>query len=308
MIDVSVIVCTRNPAPDRFEATLRGLAAQSFPVDSWELVIVDNGSSPPLRKSQLPIKLPQVEICQEAVPGLTPARVRGITQASGEILVFVDDDNILAPNYLQETTRQFSDNPSWVAAGGKIEPRFEVSPPDWTGEFFGLLAIKDHGDKPLVAPGGEMAPWPDFAPVGAGLCIRKSAARNYVDRIRHDPWRATLDRRAGELTSGGDNDIVFTALRAGGQVAYLPSLVLTHLIPASRLSPAYLGRLNRGIQRSWVKVLALHGACSWSPVPRWSVPLRKLRAWFTYRAWSTPAARIRWAGACGHFEGRADIA
>ena len=32
--------------------------------------------------------------------------------------------------------------------------------------------------------------------------------------------------------------------------------------------------------------------------------LRKTKSWFTYRAWSSPAAYIRWQGACRHFAGR----
>jgi hypothetical protein len=114
-----------------------------------------------------------------------------------------------------------------------------------------------------------------------------------------------IDRRGKELTSSGDNDIVLTVMEHGWEVAYLPQLTLKHLIPASRLEPKYLARLNRGIQKSWTQVLAAHDASPWPPIPRWTVPFRKIKAWFTYRAWTSPAAHIRWQGACGHFEGRA---
>ena len=60
------------------------------------------------------------------------------------------------------------------------------------------------------------------------------------------------DRRGNELTSGGDNDIVFCVMQAGWEVAYVPQLSLTHLIPAGRLEAGYLARLNRGIQKSCV--------------------------------------------------------
>ena len=68
-----------------------------------------------------------------------------------------------------------------------------------------------------------------------------------ADAIATDPRRHTLDRTGTSLASGGDNDLVFTALHAGGEVAYFPELRLTHLIPAGRLAPDYLTRLNRGI-------------------------------------------------------------
>lgn len=120
-----------------------------------------------------------------------------------------------------------------------------------------------------------------------------------------DPRAKDLfDRRGSELTSGGDNDIILTLMRHGWEIAYLPELALTHLIPADRVTASYLGRLNRGIRKSWRQVLARHEANPWAPILRWTVPLRKFQAWFACRAWSSPAARIRWLGAGGHFEGR----
>jgi hypothetical protein len=133
------------------------------------------------------------------------------------------------------------------------------------------------------------------------MAIRRAAARQWLN----DASAASLpDRQGGELTSGGDNDIVFTLLKHGWEVGYFPELSLEHLIPASRLAPDYLARLNRGIQKSWMQVLTRHDANPWPPIAAWTVPLRQAKAWFTHRAWAGPAARIRWCGACGHFEGR----
>ena len=40
------------------------------------------------------------------------------------------------------------------------------------------------------------------------------------------------------------------------------------------------------------------------PLTRSGARLRQFKAWFGHRAWTSPAARIRWQGACGHYEGR----
>jgi hypothetical protein len=133
-------------------------------------------------------------------------------------------------------------------------------------------------------------------------------AQAYAAALAEDPRRAAFDRTGRQLVSGGDNDLVMTALEAGCGVAYFPELVLTHLIPARRLERDYLGALNRAIMRSWVRVLALHGIVLWPPVSRASVPLRQARAWWRTRAWAGPAEWIRWQGRCGQFEGQADIA
>lgn len=310
MIALSVILCTRDPHPGRLARTLAGLAKQTLQHSDWELLLIDNGSCPALWPASLPSpgpQLPNLRILSEPTPGLTPARLRGMAAAEGEVLVFVDDDNVLAPDYLACALAAFRASPRLAAAGGPVRPEFEAPPPTWASEFFGLLALHDHGATPLLATGGPSAAWPAFSPVGAGLCLRNSAGQTYTAAVQSDPHRAALDRRAGALTSGGDNDIVFTALRAGGDVAYLPALTLTHLIPASRLEASYLARLNRGIQRSWVRVLDLHGVRPWRAIPGWTLPLRAARSWLRVHAWRGPAHYVRWAGLLGRFEGQADL-
>ena len=93
-------------------------------------------------------------------------------------------------------------------------------------------------------------------------------------------WASLRDLVGGVRPDHAPVGIVLTALAGGWEAAYFPALVLHHLIPASRLEPGYLGRLNRAIQHSWVCVLARHQACPWSPVARWTVPLRQARAWW----------------------------
>ncbi len=305
---VSVILPTRNPAPGRLAQTFAGLAAQTLPRAQWEIVVVDNASQPPLAiGAEVRAGLPPVRVLVETKLGLTPARLAGIAAARGEVLVFVDDDNVLDPDYLAAVVRRFAELPSLGAGGGPIRPQWETPPPEWTREFHGLLALRERGIAIEVAQGGADARWPEFAPVGAGLAVRRRFALAYAQAVAHDPRRAALDRAGASLASGGDNDLVFTVLHAGGDVGYFPELKLTHLIPAQRLAPEYLARLNRGIMRTWVRVLGLHGQSPWPAIARFTVPLRQLRAWWRFRAWQSAAHRIRWQGACGQLEGQADL-
>ena len=307
-LSISVILCTRDPDQGRLARTARALAAQSLSASDCEYVVVDNGSSRPLSAADLGIPGQSFRVLREERPGLTPARLAGIAAARGDVLVFVDDDNVLDPGYLAAARDAFAVDASLAAAGGPIVPEYETPPPAWMREFEPLLALRDLGSAPRRARGGPRVPWPDFAPVGAGLCIRRSAAEAYAREVASDSARAALDRRGGTLTSGGDNDLVFTALRAGGDVAYLPSLRLTHLIPAKRLEPAYLTRLNRAIQRSWVRVLDIHGERPWPSVPRWTLPLRLTRAWIRSRPWNGPAESVRYHGLAGRLEGQSELA
>jgi glycosyltransferase involved in cell wall biosynthesis len=242
----------------------------------------------------------------EPTPGLSHARRCGFLAGTGEILVLVDDDNELAPDYLAETLRLFAAHPKVGLLGGRSLPEFEQPPAPWVREFDGLIACRDLGDAPFISaglrhPSTGRNDYPVFAPIGAGMALRRPAAQAWLDQ----GGPSTLpDRKGTDLSSSGDNDIVLAAMAAGWEAAYFPSLRLTHLIPAGRTAPDYLARLNRGIQRSWMQVLTKHNANPWPPVAAWTMPLRKLKAWFTFRGWSGDAAHIRWQGACGHFEGR----
>ncbi len=308
-MQVSVVIPAHNPDPGRLRRTLAGLRAQTLPAAAWETILVDNASAPPLAAADFAGGAPaNLRLAAEPRLGLTAARRRGLDESLAPVAVLVDDDNVLAPDYLENVLRRFAENPGLGAIGGKSLPEFERPPAAWEAEFLPLLALRDLGEAPhfsrgLRPEGATQNEYPvDAAPIGAGMALRREAVQSWM-AAREDGRLS--DRRGGELTSAGDNDIVLTLLHHGWEVAYFPELVLTHLIPAGRLEAAYLGRLNRGIQKSWMQVLTKHAANPWPPLGRWSVPLRQLKAWFTYRAWSGPAARIRWQGACGHFAGRA---
>jgi glycosyltransferase involved in cell wall biosynthesis len=306
-VQLSIIIPTHNPHPGRLQRTLRALRAQTLPAGKWETVIVDNASSPALAPADwTPHGPANLRLVVEPETGLSHARRRGFLSCSGDIFVLVDDDNELAPDYLAETLRLFTAHPRVGVLGGRSVPEFEQPPEPWVREFDGLIACRDLGDTPLISaglrhPATGRNDYPMFAPMGAGMALRRAAVQAWLDQGGHT---ALPDRKGTDLSSSGDNDIVLAAMAAGWEAAYFPTLRLTHLIPAFRTTRDYLARLNRGIQRSWMRVLARHDACPWSPLAAWTVPLRCAKAWFTHRAWASPAAYIRWQGACGHFEGR----
>ncbi len=299
---ISVIICTHNPHPGRLDRTLSGLRAQTLPASQWECLIVDNASAPALACN--PQNFQNLRVTREPRPGLTHARRRGLRETSSALCIFADDDNVLAPDYLEQALNLAASHPRVGAFGGRCLPEFETPPAPWAEEFFGLLALRDLGEKAIIAP-AETSPraYPRCAPIGAGMVLRREAAQVWLNSADH----GLTDRRGGELTSGGDNDIVLAVFSVGWDVAYFPKLSLAHLIPSGRLDPSYLARLNGGIQKSWVQVLALHGIRPWPPIPKWSVPLRSARAWLRVGAWRSTIHHIRWRGLHGRFLGQADL-
>lgn len=307
-MQLSVIIPTHNPDLGRLQRVLRGLLSQTLPAAQWETLLVDNASSPAVAARDFVEAPTNLRVVSEPQVGLSAARRRGFSEARGEVAVLVDDDNVLAPDYLERVLALFARLPRVGIAGGKSVPEFEKEPEDWQREFLPLLALRDLGPAELVSaglrhPSSARNVYPDFAPMGAGMALRRAAWTAWLE----EAGAGLSDRRGSELTSSGDNDIVLCAMRANWEVGYCPALSLTHLIPASRLDADYLARLNRGIQQSWMQVLARHDANPWPPLSASGAALRKLKAWFAHRPWSSPAARIRWQGASGHFDGRVTL-
>ncbi|HMG11414.1 MAG TPA: glycosyltransferase [Mucilaginibacter sp.] len=295
---LSVILPTYNPNPLRLSKTISGLQNQTLIFDSWELIVIDNNSVPAIE-----IDLswhPNSRIVTEEKPGLTYARLKGFEQAKGAVIVMVDDDNILDKDYLKNTLAIFTANPKSGAIGGKSTPSFEEAVPIWLTEFYGNLALRDLGENVIIADWKNEYPW--GAPIGAGMGIRKLALQSYLHKIANSNTILS-DRTGASLSSGGDNDIVIEILKSGWQVGYYPQLELQHIIPVRRTQVNYLARLLNNTNKSWVQLLASHDISPWGEIAPWSVPFRKIKSWFTYRAWQNKVNYIKWKGACGLYDG-----
>lgn len=240
---VSVIICTHNPRDDYFSRCLEGMKEQQLPCNQWELLIVDNMSSDPLQ-GRLDLEWHgQARIISEKKLGLTPARLRGIREARGELLVFVDDDNVLFPDFLIEAQRVYREMSHLGSWSGQCHPSFEETPPEWTRRYWGNLAIREFdGDY-----WSNMPRLPDTMPCGAGLCVRREVAQHYVSLHDNGKRGVQFDRCGDSLMSGGDNDLAACSVSLGLGVGIFSKLELLHIISGSRLEGNYLARLTEGI-------------------------------------------------------------
>lgn len=307
MIEISVILPTYKPNSSTFSRTLNALREQTIDPQKWELIIICNGQETEKMVNNFAIDWKnECHVVLEEEIGLTRARITGINKSVGNLLVFVDDDNFLESDYLSNAFDLSRQYPAVHTFGGRSQGEFEVEPPSWVTEFEEMLAIRDFGDQPIVSSlNGRISEYPRHSPVGAGMVLRKSSASHYVDT---DCEGVVIGDRTGEsLSSGGDNDIVCSVLFNGGEVGYFPELLLTHFIPAHRISKSYMCRLHYSISRSWVRVLAKYDICPWSKTDRTLTGIRKVIAYLKRKAWKSTSDYIRWCSSCGHIDGQADL-
>lgn len=275
MPEISVITCTHNPRAKYLEETVGALRRQTHPFSRWEYLLIDNASSLEGAPALDLTWHPEARTIREAKLGLTPARLRGIREARGELLVFVDDDNVLDADFLERAWQIAQEKPFLGSWSGQCRPRFEQPPPEWTRRYWGSLVIREF----KADVWSNLPRSVDTMPCGAGLCVRRSVALHYLGLHEIGRRKFQFDRTGDSLVSGGDNDLAGVACELGLGVGLISSLKLTHLIPPERLTVDYLTRLAEGIQFSaalldveWGLPLSRRGV-----IGRWADKLRLLR-------------------------------
>jgi glycosyltransferase involved in cell wall biosynthesis len=243
MLDASVIICAHNPRSDYFARVLEGLRNQTIPLHKWELLIVDNASRQPLALSWDISWHPSARHILETELGLSYARQRGIKEASADLIIFVDDDNVLDETYLAEAIKIKQERPSLGAWGsGSIRGELEVEMPENLRKHRSWLSLNEVTAHRWSASCEDVI---SLNVIGAGLCVRKVVAMAYCQFYKQSSVQIT-GRRGDSLTGFEDTEILFICCSHGLGIGIFPELKLTHLIPQRRLSEDYFVRLAEG--------------------------------------------------------------
>lgn len=207
---VSVLICTRNRAAS-LESTLARFFAQNFDdTYAYELIVVDNGSTDETAEVIARYRSLHPEIVQPACErrvGLSHARNAALSRARGEILVFTDDDVLVAADWLNEICREFREHPEVGLLGGRVlRAREDLQAVTLqTSETRQVFAYPD---------GGTFV-------IGANMAMR----REVFERVG---W---FDPRlgAGRFFAGAEEaDLLYRALKAGFTVLYAPNVLVYH--------------------------------------------------------------------------------
>ncbi|MDY5674135.1 MAG: glycosyltransferase family 2 protein [Bacteroidaceae bacterium] len=117
---VSVIIPTYKPGA-YLQECIESICQQTIAKEVFELIIVLNGCDEPYRsnintflaKCQGNIN---VRVLQTDQPGVSNARNMGIDEAQGEFICFIDDDDWVSANYLEELINVAQDGADIVAS------------------------------------------------------------------------------------------------------------------------------------------------------------------------------------------------
>ena len=237
---LSVIVCTYN-REKYIGPLLESIAANDLPQSEYEIILVDNNCTDNTHQvcDAFVSAHPDVRFryVKEKEQGLSAARNKGIKDAKGDILVYVDDDALVDSHYLRDYAEWFAAHPQTMACGGPIMPLYETQEPKWMTPYTKALltAWMDYGDKVRTYPKGR---YPGGGPFG---CWRKE----WFDKV--GLFNTNLGRKGGNLMGSEEKDIFDKMRVLGMEILYLPTPVLHHIIPQAKLETDYFNRLTRQI-------------------------------------------------------------
>lgn len=216
-MEITVVI----PTFRRRDGLLRALEAVRAQ-HHGEIVVVDNATPPTVD----PVE--GVEVVHERTPGASAARNRGIADARGDVVVFVDDDVVPQPGFVDALVSPIADGRA-DATGARIVLDPTVPRPRWFDD--GLAPYLTEWD---VGPTRRLGSREFF--VTAGCAVRTRLLREiggFEERLGP----------SGRAHLVNDDVRLCQRLHArGARLWYVAEAVAVHELPPDRLRPGYVLR------------------------------------------------------------------
>ena len=228
-MNISVIFSTYN-RPQTLLRTLSNFCLLNDENLSWEIIAVDNGNDPEIKKiilssaNQLPIKY-----FRESRRGKNFALNTGISIAMGELFIFTDDDVLADCNWLQEMWNGTNRWQDFSVFGGRILPDFpEGRIPLPKNHFFynGSYVIADWDIDEGIYNADLV--W------GPNMAIRSE--------IFKKGWRfnTKIGPSGNNYIMGSETELTLKLNESGFKSIYLPNSLVYHQIRPEQLKPKWL--------------------------------------------------------------------
>lgn len=247
---ISVIIPTRNRCA-LLKKCLESLTNQSYSTDSFEVLVIDNGSTDDTRSvvHEFSLQIQHLRYSHVEKPGLHEGRHAGLKLSEGEILVFADDDIQALPTWLEGIQESFQ-NKEVGLVGGKNIPNYESDPPDWLeslwvttsdGKYITYFSLLDFGDEPKV-----IHPYFVF---GCNFSVRKDLLLQ-IKGFHPDGMPQSMLKYRGD----GESHVAITLHDMGFKTMYNPKASVKHWVPVSRMNTDYINKraFAEGITQSYI--------------------------------------------------------
>ncbi len=237
---ISAIISTYNRAnylPGLFESIL----SQTVNKKEYEIVIVNNNSTDNTEEicKQFMVDHPGISCsyCVEIRQGLSYGRNRGIKESKGEILTFLDDDAVIAPDFFEKTISFFELKPKVNAIGGKILLHYMDEKPAWYNPFIApILGYFNPGNKTEIFKRNFFR--------GSNMSFRKKIFEKLGD------FDVRLGRSGKNLYGSEEKELFYRFKNSGEEMWYVPEAVVYHLVPIERTKDEFVRRQALGIGKS----------------------------------------------------------
>jgi len=244
---ISVIIFSHNPHPERMNRVLEALKNQELSPAHWELIMIDNLSDQAI-ETQFDFSWhPNVKHFIEPNLGISNARSRGIREATGELLVMVDDDAELYPDYIRLAKSIAIEYPYVGCFGGSMLSATSIKPPHKYAQYLEMIGFRTIHRNRI----SNLYLW-ESTPAGPGMVIYAHIAKHYANKVDSEQQHAALGRRGDSLMSSEDIDLAYHAIDRGYYNGLFACLKLHHLTIEEHLNDEYM------IRRRYYNVMSSH--------------------------------------------------
>lgn len=227
---LSFIICTFNRSKilkECIDSILKDI--KQVNKKEFEILIIDNNSSDDTNfvSSELIKKNKNITYYLEERIGLSNARNRGILEAKGDILIFLDDDTIVNEGYCNAVISLFK-NKDIICAGGRIIPVWNCEKPKWFQDSFAsIIGETNYGEKTRVMKKNE-----DL--LGGNMIFRKEV----FEKI--GLFNCELGLKGEKLCLGEENDICEKIRNSGELIFYIADAKVGHKVHKEKVNKEYI--------------------------------------------------------------------
>jgi len=218
---------------------LESLKNQTLDKSLFEIILVNNNS--PGNTEEIAVEFQKnnphllFKYVLETNQGLSYGRNRGIEEAKGKYITFIDDDAFLSEDYLEIIYQYFEKNENIAAIGSKILLHYESVIPKWENKYLNsLLGYFNLGDKEKEFKKNDY-------PRGSNMSFRMSV----FDKI--GLFNVELGRKGNNLAGSEEKDIFKRIYKYPElKVMYIPNAIVYHCVPVERTTSEFIKKQALG--------------------------------------------------------------